>query len=150
MMIRKKLLIAGLFAAGTIFPALEVSSQSPPASEQNEHAELLQMIVDYGQGKTKKRHSRQGAMEPVGLPLNRAATITLKFPGQRAGESVVVGAPDGGEISGLTGNEALSPDGSVIFNFQVKGTPGLYRLLVELSNESHVLSFYAFVPSAAP
>lgn len=102
------------------------------------------MTVDYGQGKTKRRYSRQGVMEPVGLPLNHAIAITLRFPGHRAGESILVGAPDGGEISGLPSQQSLSAGGTVIFNFQVNGTPGLYRLLVELSNESHVLSFYAF------
>lgn len=147
----KQLLVAAsLFTLGTISLTLEVPAQSPPSSAQNEHAESLQMTVDYGQGKTKKRHSRQGAMGPVGLPLNRACTIMLKFPGPRAGETVTVGAPDGGEISGLTGNQSISANGSVVFNFTVNGTPGLYRLVVELSDESHVLSFYAFVPPATP
>lgn len=151
MMIPKQLLIpACLFAIGTMFPALEVPAQSPPSSVQNEHAGSLQMTVDYGQGKTKRRHSRLGLMEPVGLPLNRATAITLKFPGHRAGESIRIGAPDGGEISGLAGNQSLSANGSIVFNFAVSGTPGLYRLLVELSSESHVLSFYAFAPPVAP
>lgn len=108
------------------------------------------MVVDYGQGKTKKRHSRQGVMEPVGLPLNQVAAITLKFPGQKAGESVALSALDGGEITGLAGNPSLSANGSIVFNFQVNGTPGLYRLLVELSNESHLLSFYTFKPPSGP
>lgn len=106
------------------------------------------MVVDYGQGKTKKRHSRQGMMEPVGLPLNQTAAITLKFPDNKKGESVTVGAPDGGEITG--GNLSLSANGSVVFNFRATGTPGLYRILVELPTESHVLSFYAFAPAASP
>ena len=89
-------------------------------------------------------------MEPVGLPLNQTAAITLKFPGHKAGEAVTVGAPDGGEITGLAGNLSLSANGSIVFNFRATGTPGLYRLLVELPTESHVVSFYVFRPSAIP
>lgn len=151
MVIPKQLLVAlCLFAAGMTILSVEVPAQSSPSQSQNEHAESLQMTVDYGQGKRKKRHSRQGVMEPVGLPLNQTAAITLKFPGHKAEESIAIGAPDGGEITGLAGIPSLSANGSIVFNFRVDGTPGLYRLLVELSNESHVLSFYAFVPSATP
>ena len=122
-----------------------LSAQSAPPAADNDK-ESLQMVVNYGQGKEKKRHSHQGVMEPTGLALHQPATITLQFSKKKAGEAVTVSPLDGGKVTASWSNLSVLADGTVVFSFQADGTPGLYRLVVQLATETHELSFYAFDP----
>jgi hypothetical protein len=110
--------------------------------------EPLQMIVDYGQGQTKRRETHHGVMEPIGLPANQQVAITLRFLKKRAGSAVTIGRLDGGEID-LQGPVTISSDGSVLFHFHAGGVPGLYRVLVD-GPERYEISLYAIDPNRTP
>jgi hypothetical protein len=110
--------------------------------------EPLQMIVDYGQSHLNPRETQHGVMEPIALPANRQAAITLRFLKKRAGSAVTIGRLDGGEID-LQGPITIASDGSVLFHFSAGGVPGLYRLLVD-GPERYEISLYAFDPNRAP
>ena len=146
-MTTKKLLsvaCAALFAALCLDTA-KVSAQSPPLAADNEK-DSLQMVVNYGQGKEKRRRSHHGEMEPVGLPLGQVIEITLEFPKKRAGQLVIVSALDGGRITAPGGPLSVSANGTVSFSFQSGQVPGLYRLLVQ-GAEQYELHLHAVDPN---
>ena len=147
-MTTKKLLgVAGaaLFAS-LCFSAPKVSAQSPPPNaNNNDKGDSLQMVIDYGQGNQKHRQSHHGVMEPVGLAIGQPVTITLEFIPQRAGDSVLVSALDGGQLD-PSGPVVIPANGKVSFTFQPGRTPGLYRLVVQ-GAEQYQLQLFAFDPN---
>ena len=106
------------------------------------------MAINYEQGKEKRRQSHRGRMEPVGLPVGQLVLITLEFPKKRAGETVMIRAMDGGEITPPE-PMVVSVDGTVAFNFRAPRGVGRYRLVVRAAQE-HEISLYAFDPNAPP
>ena len=145
-MTTKNLLLAACLAFGLIYsPAAPLSAQAPA---ENDADDSVQMVIRYGPGQEKRRHSRQGAMEPVGLAVDQRVGITLQFLPQRAGELVVVTPLDGGEIN-LEGPVAVSPEGRVSFQFRSGRTAGLYRLAVSGAEQCQ-LSLYAVDPDRPP
>lgn len=108
--------------------------------------EPLQMVVDYGQGPPKRRQSRHGVMEPVGLPIGQQVSITLKFLPTRAGQKIAVSTLDGGKLV-LEQPTTIAVDGTAMFRFTAGATPGLYRLQV-YGTEPYELRLYAFDPNA--
>jgi len=109
--------------------------------------EPLQMIVDYGQSHLNPRETYHGVMEPIGLPANQQAAITLRFLRKRAGSAVRIGRLDGGEID-LQGPVTISSDGSVLFHFSAGGRPGLYRLVID-GPQRYEITLHAIDPNRA-
>jgi hypothetical protein len=126
----------------------QLNAQALPPAADAALEEPLQMIVDYGQANPRPRVTLRGVMEPAGLPANQQVTITLQFLRKRAGSAVTIGRLDGGEID-LAGPVTVSSDGSVRFHFSAGGTPGLYRLLVQ-GSQQYEISLYAIDPDRAP
>jgi hypothetical protein len=124
-------------------PLVNAQALPPPAADAA--IEPLQMAVDYGQGRIRRRETLHGVVEPIGLPANQQVAITLQFLRKRAGSAVTIGRLDGGEID-LAGPVTISSDGSVLFHFQAGGIPGLYRLLVQ-GSEQYQISLYAIDPN---
>jgi hypothetical protein len=144
-MTTKSLFLAACLAFGLIYsPAANLSAQDPAENADDS----VQMVIRYGPGQEKRRHSRQGVMEPVGLAVGQRVGITLQFLPQRAGELVLVTPLDGGEIN-LEGPVAVSPEGRVSFQFRSGRTAGLYRLAVSGAEQCQ-LSLYAVDPDRPP
>jgi hypothetical protein len=121
-------------------------AQSPgfgPGNRQNE--EPLKVVIDYAQGPPKHRTSRDGIIAPIGVALGDPVAITLQFLRKRAGEAVVITSLDGGQID-IQAPVTISPDGTVVFNFQSGASPGLYRLMVSGPGD-YELSLYAVDPN---
>jgi hypothetical protein len=125
----------------------QVNAQAPPLAA-GAAIEPLQIIVDYGQAQPKRRETLRGVMEPIALPANQQAAITLQFLKKRAGSPVTIGRLDGGEID-VQGPVTISSDGSVLFHFSAGGRPGLYRLVID-GPERYEISLYAFDPNRPP
>jgi hypothetical protein len=113
------------------------------ANAQNE--EPLQMVIDYGGGKQTHRESHHGVVEPVGVPIGQQVAITLRFLRKRAGDQVMIGLLDGGQIN-VQGPVTISSDGTVAFSFQPGGSSGLHRLVIN-GAQSYQLMLYAFDPN---
>ena len=134
-----------LILCGTGLAALAAQPENDGDDDKNDS---LGMLVDYGQGKEKRRQSHRGMMEPVGLPVGQLVLITLDFSKKQAGQVVMIRAMDGGEITPPE-PMVVSADGTVAFNFRAPGGVGLYRLMVRAPQE-HEISLYAFDPNAPP
>jgi hypothetical protein len=128
------------------FGIAKVPAQAAPfggLAPKNE--EPLQMVIDYGAGRQNHRESHHGVVEPVGLPIGQPVAITLHFLRKRAGDQVMIGLLDGGQID-AQGPVTIAPDGTVAFSFQPGGAPGLYRLMIS-GAQSYQLMLYAFDPN---
>ncbi|MEY2497474.1 MAG: hypothetical protein QOD12_1030 [Verrucomicrobiota bacterium] len=137
---------AAALSAALFFSVAKAPAQSPPPNANNDKkGDSLQMVIDYGKGQQNRRQSHHWVMEPVGLATGQPVTITLEFSPQRAGDSVVIGALDGGRID-PQGPVVIPANGKLGFTFQPGRTPGLYRLLVQ-GAEQYELSLYAFDPN---
>jgi len=125
----------------------ELKAQRPTATIFPAQAEpALQMVVDYGGGKQKQREIRRDLVDPVGLPVNRPVSITLKFSPTRAGQRIALSLLDGGQLR-VQEAPVVGPNGKVTFEFSPGSTPGLYRLQV-YAPEQYELRLYAFDPNA--
>ena len=147
-MTKKNLLsVAGvaLFAALCLNPT-KGSAQSPsPGANNDDKGDSLQMVISYGPGNEKRRHSHQGVMEPIGVAIGQPVTITLEFSPKRAGDSALVSPLDGGRID-PQGPVVIPANGKIAFTFQAGRTAGRYRLLVQ-GAEQYELHLYAFDPA---
>lgn len=115
-------------------------------TDHGDNHDSLKMIVNYGQGKEKWRHSHRGVMEPVGLPIGQVVLITLEFSKKHAGQAVMIRPMDGGELSPQE-PMVISADGTCAFNFRTGSATGLYRLMVRAADQ-YEIPLYAFDPNA--
>lgn len=104
------------------------------------------MIVDYGQGPPKIRESNHGVVDPVGIPIGRAVSISLRFLRTRAGERIALRALDGGTLDFQ--QPAISSNGLVTFTFNPGQTTGLFRIFV-YGGPTYEIDLYAFDPAAS-
>lgn len=144
-MTTKRFLLAACLVFGLIYsPAPKLSAQAPVENADDS----VQMVINYGLGREKRRRSHQGVMEPVGVPLGQAVEITLEFPKTMVGHPVVVASLDGGQISTSQQPLVVAADGTVDFSFAAGATAGLYRLQVRGAQQWE-LQLYAFDPNRA-
>lgn len=132
-----------------------------PTPDVNPH-DLIPVVIHYGEGQEARARIYQGVMEPIGLLASQIVTVTILLPPNRAGQPVLAGLYDGGQV-GLVGSPAdnisindpgiplpnVSADGTVQFNFQAAQTLGLYRLLMTIGPRQYLLQFYAGRPRDA-
>lgn len=146
-MTKKLLLCSVIFTAMCGGTTANAQQPPTPASLHAEGNEPLQMIVNYADGTpAKRRESRHGVVDPVGLPIGQAASITLKFLRKHAGRQVSIGSLDGGVID-IQPPLTIAADGSLSFRFTPGTSRGLYRLQV-FGTEPYELQLYAFDPNA--
>ena len=99
-------------------------------------------------------------VDPIGLFPDQLMPFALQFPNYKAGTPVVIGPLDGGEVVNMASVEdieiregivtfnyqpaaglSVGEDGIVRFGFRPGPGAGLYRLLVQLPGEEHLLQF---------
>ena len=115
-----------------------VPAQDPPDRVADSSIETT---IKSGSGQERHPLHYAGRGDRIGLGPGQTVNVALKFPGKGAGESVAVGALDGGT---LTGQESLatSADGMIQFAYQGGLTPGRYRVLVQIAEQQYSLEFY--------
>lgn len=120
-------------------PAPKLSAQFTEANT----AEPLQVVFGEGEQIEGGLPSRNGVVDPVSLKPNQVMAFILRFPVSKAGQPIVVGALDGGEVTAAPGaGDVVANDGTARFSFQTDQTAGLYRVVVQLPGEQHLLQFY--------
>lgn len=124
----------------------------------------IPVVISYGQGLETRVQITRGLMEPVGVPFDKAVTVTLFVGSGIPGTPVHVGLYDGGQVAPdvtppnpppILGNPVFPPaaapivilaDQTVRFNFQSGGPLGLYRVLLTIGPKQYLLQFYAVRP----
>jgi len=81
----------------------------------------------------------------VTLQPGQTVSVALQFPTSYAGQPVLVGALDGGEVTAEE-NLSVSAEGTVEWTFQAGITPGLYRVSLQVGSEQQLLQFYVINP----
>jgi hypothetical protein len=131
----------------------------------------VELVIDYGGGIETRMPSHRGAIDPVSMRPNRLMPFSLKFPIEKIQMPVAISALDGGEVIPLASvtDIAVTPEGIFTFNyeranagefftddaglirfaFQSSEVPGVYRVVVQLPAEQHILEFHV-IPFLSP
>jgi hypothetical protein len=88
---------------------------------------------------------QQGLAAGVTLQPAQAVSVALQFPTSYAGQPVLVGPLDGGEVTAEE-NLSVSSEGKVEWNFQAGSARGLYRVSLQVGLEQHLLQFHVISP----
>ena len=140
----------------------------PPSDESPDQksSDPVVLTISYGEGQEAHFESHSGSIGVISVQPDEIMPMSLRFPNDKIGLPVAVAPVDGGEVVGMASvsnlavngagqftfeyepKEALSVDneGLVRFGFQPLHHPGLYRLMVQLPGEQHVLQFYVVDP----
>jgi hypothetical protein len=142
-------------------------TEGPPEKSPDENsADPVVLIISYGGGSEARFESHRGIVGVVSMHPDEMMPLSLQFTSDKVGLPVAIAPVDGGDVVGMesvsnlavNGNgqftfnyepkDALSVDndGLVHFGFQPVHHPGLYRLMVQLPGEQHVLNFYVIDP----
>jgi hypothetical protein len=131
----RRLLFARCLGAFALIylPAEKLVSQSADGVSDD----LLQLVINYGEGTEMRFSSHGGVVEPVTLHPNARLPFTIEVPTSKKGYPVIVGNFDGGQInaiieesdvplsgSGTPPNLSVSEEGTVHFSFQSGSTTG--------------------------
>jgi hypothetical protein len=104
----------------------------------------LEVIANNGAGVEKHLLSHGGFVGQLVIRPNQAVPVTLQFASDKIGSPLAVVPMDGGEIN--HGDLAVSPTGMALFTFRAQ-SPGLYRVMVQLSSEQHRIEFFVLDPN---
>lgn len=148
-MMTKKLFSSACIAvlAATCLHVPKVCAQSADSDAS------IEMVTNNGQDEKKRSRSHDGVMEPVGLALGKGIAITLEVARERAGEPVIVGLLDGGQINATLvtpqGDVALSAYGTDLQeNLFVADDGTLRRESLFVADDGEVLRQGLFVADA--
>jgi hypothetical protein len=95
---------------------------------------------------SKEGGSDQSIVPTVGLLPNQQVAVTLEFPSDKVGAPVLIASYDGGQISGI-GAAVVPNEGTIPFTYQSGGGPGIYRVLVQVGDEQHLVQFRVNPPA---
>jgi hypothetical protein len=156
-MIRKLLSSACIAILAAIFLPLELFAQAQaqvPGGGRLDRS--VQVVLNSGEDSETPLEIYGGEVEPVGMLPNQAMPFTLQFPSSRAGETVMIGLVDGGQVTAVTAqgnfvisnngadapNLLISDEGTFEFSFQPGATAGLYRVLVTVGVDQYQFQLY--------
>lgn len=114
-MITRKLLSAAHIAIlAAIFLPLELFAQAQAQLPDGGRLDRsVQIVLHPGEANETLLESHGGEVEPAGMLPGQTLPLTLQFPSTRAGDSVMVGILDGGQVTAATiqGSVVLSNGG---------------------------------------
>jgi hypothetical protein len=99
--------------------------------------------VTFNSGQSVRARSSEGLSERVGLRKNQVVNITMHYPVEDAGRSILVLPLDGGRITGpkmLT----IARDGTIRFKFQIEREPGAYQIMLQDRAQELRLQFWVW------
>ncbi len=130
---------------------------SPPARAQGDGdpqpivSRALSATVDYGVDANGNDVSFQPEKSGVdfallGLDPGQTVAITVQFPVEQAGQSIIVEPLDGGTATIPEGGLHVAADGTVAFPYQASPNAGACRIAVHQPDDQNVLHFWVVDP----
>ena len=102
----------------------------------------LAATVDYGNDAVFQPTKHGTDFDELGLDPGQTVTITVQFPVELAGQTLLVEPFDGGLLTLSEGGLILADDGTISFQFQASGIPGACRVVVHQPDDINVVRFW--------
>jgi|GEM_PF-2086993 len=153
---------AGLLAQ--TFGVEELPAEESPDKKSKDPVEL---VINYGNGNEARLPSHRGMVEPISMQPNQLMPFSLQFPGDKVQLPVAIAPLEGGEVIPMASvtDIAVSSGGIFTFNYEradelfvdqsgiirfgyrSSPTVGVYRVVVHLPGEQHILEFHVLPAS---
>ena len=130
------LAVSGLFG---FTPVARGQDGGPPAPIVSR---ALSASVDYGNDAVYQPAKTAPDFEQLGLDPWQTVTITVQFPAELAGQTLIAEPLDGGALTLPEGGLVVGADGSVTFQFQAGDMVGTCRLAIHQPDDMNVLHFW--------
>jgi hypothetical protein len=106
----------------------------------------LSATVDYGNNAIFQPGKHDPDFELLGVLPGATLTITVQFPPELAGQTMIVEPLDGGTLAIPEGSFIVNADSNVIFQFQMSEFFGVSRIAVHQPDDSNFLHFWIADP----
>lgn len=138
--------IAGLaFLASGLFGFTALSRAQdgtpPPVTSR-----ALAATIDYGNGNVFQPAKSNTAFQCLGLDPGQLLTVTVQFPSDLAGQTIIVEPLDGGSLTFPDGGFFVDSQGNVTFQFQAVDLTGLCRIAVHQPDDSNFVQLWVVDP----
>jgi hypothetical protein len=137
--------IAGVAAAA----GLLLSSHLAQAQEDEPQpivSRAVSATVNYGNDAIFQPGKNAPDFDLLGVRPAAVLTITVQFPPELAGQTMIVEPLDGGTLTIPEGGFTVNADGNVIFQFQMSEFFGASRISVHQPDDSNFLHFWIVDP----
>jgi hypothetical protein len=115
----------------------------PPTSPDAQVADNGIAIVTYAPDSSVSGSTTDGKADVLpGLSPDQVVSVTVSFGAQDAGQTAHAAALDGGILTVPDEGLVVGEDGSVTFQFQVGGDPGLYQVALRDDNREIGVEFW--------
>lgn len=139
--------IAGVAAATGLLLILSSSAQAQEGEEpQPIVSRALAATVDYGNDVVFQPAKQITDFDMLGVLPEAALTITVQFPVERAGQSLILEPLDGGVATVPETGLVIDANGVATFQFQVSMFTGNSRLSVHQADDSNFIQFWIVDP----
>lgn len=135
--------IAGVaLAAGLLSFVLPPSARAQDGDPQPVISRALSATVDYGNDAVFQPVKQGVDFEQLGLRPEQAVTVTVQFPVELAGQSIVAAPLDGGVLTIPDDGLIVASDGTVTFPLQAGESVGACRIAVHQPDDMNVIHFW--------
>ncbi|MGH7939213.1 MAG: hypothetical protein ACRD5Z_04360 [Bryobacteraceae bacterium] len=139
--------IAGVAVATGLLIALSSLAKAQDPDPEPVVSRALSATVDYG-NEAIFQPAKQGVdFGILGMRAAQTVTITVQFPAELAGQSIIAEPLDGGILTIPENGLIVGNDGMVVMQFQApSGSPGACRISVHQPDDCNVLHFWIIDP----
>ncbi len=137
--------IAGLalLAGGLLATSSSARAQDEP---QPVTSRALAASVDYGNDAVFQPDKHGVDFDQLGLRPQQAINLTVQFPVEMAGQTILVEPLDGGTATLPEEGLIVSSEGTVSFQFQASEDPGACRIAVHQPDDSNFIHLWVVDP----
>jgi hypothetical protein len=118
-------------------------SPTPPSTISSR---ALTAKVDYGNDLIFYPAKQSTDFERLGLLPNQILSITVQFPAELAGQTIIAESLDGGTLSLPEEGLLVDADGNVTFQFQAGVSFGACRIAVHQPDDSNFIQLWVVDP----
>ena len=137
--------IAGVAAAAGLL-ILSSSLRAQEGQPQPIVSRAVSATIDYGDDNIFQPQKQNTDFDRYGLDPGQVVTLTVWFPVELAGQSMMVEPLDGGLASLQEKEVFVGSDGSVSFQFTAGPFSGACRIAVHQPDDSNFLQFWIIDP----